>query len=160
LGALPELPEVGPDVEPPAPGIAPTPGAPEVAVPTDPAPDVDGLSAWFVMERSALPDALAFDLEEDLPDEEEEPASFDVVPCAWAYEPKPIAAAETRTRVIRENSGFMVISNRWVIRAPHSSGADCGTRVATRTEKIRRLSAFQVPSLAYRRIEAVMDVTR
>ena len=45
LAALPEVPDVGPDVEPPAPGIAPRPGAPEVAVPTEPEPEVDGRSA-------------------------------------------------------------------------------------------------------------------
>jgi hypothetical protein len=82
LGAFPEVPEVGPEVEPPAPGIAPTPGAPEVAVPTEPEPEVDGLSACLVMERSALPEALALDLDEDLPDGEEELASPDVVPSA------------------------------------------------------------------------------
>lgn len=117
MGAFPELPDVGPEVEPPAPGIAPKPGDPEVAVPTDPEPEVDGRSAWFVMERSALPEALALDLEVALSGEEEvDPASFDVEPCAWTYETKPSAAALPRTRVIREMSKVMMISIRQVIR--------------------------------------------
>jgi hypothetical protein len=81
LGALPELPEVGPDVEPPEPGMAPSPGAPEVAVPTEPDPEVDGLSASLVIEPLGLPDALAFDRVEDVPDE---PVSPVAELCAWA----------------------------------------------------------------------------
>ena len=75
LGALPELPDVGPDVEPPEPGMAPRPGAPEVAVPTEPDPEVDGLSARLVFEPPVLPDALAVDFGEDLPDEPVSPGA-------------------------------------------------------------------------------------
>ncbi len=68
LGALPELPDVGPDVEPPDPGMAPRPGAPDVAVPTEPAPEVVGLSAWLLTDPLVLPDASVFDFGEPLPD--------------------------------------------------------------------------------------------
>ena len=82
LGELPEAPDVAPEVAPPAPGMTPTPGDPDVAVPGEPEPEVEGRSAWLLTERSALPDVLAPDLDECMPDEDEEPASPDVAPCA------------------------------------------------------------------------------
>lgn len=43
-------------VSAPVPGIAPVPGAPEVAVLTEPEPDVEGRSAPFVISSLLLPD--------------------------------------------------------------------------------------------------------
>lgn len=43
-------------VSPVVPGIAPRPGAPDVAVPTEPEPDVDGRSAPLVISSLLLPD--------------------------------------------------------------------------------------------------------
>lgn len=118
LGALPELPDVGPDVEPPEPGMAPRPGAPDVAVPTEPDPEVVGRSAWLLIEPLVLPDALVFDFGEALPDA---PVSLGAGFCAWAYEPKASAVAETRTQVIRENSDFMMLSNRRIFNFASNS---------------------------------------
>lgn len=113
FGALPELPDVGPDVEPPEPGMTPRPGAPDVAVPTEPDPEVVGRSAWLLTEPLVLPDALVFAFVEALPDVPVSPgAGF----CAWTYEPMASAVAETRTKVIRENSAFIMFSNSRVIQ--------------------------------------------
>jgi len=104
LSALPEAeselaPELAPEVALPAPGMVPTPGDPDVAVPGEPVALDRG---WAV---------------EDLLDDDE-PASPDAAPCAWACKPTPSAAAATRIWAIREeNSGFIVRSDREVIRA-------------------------------------------
>lgn len=113
FGALPELPDVGPDVELPEPGMTPRPGAPDVAVPTEPDPEVVGRSVWLLTEPLVLPDALVFDFGETLPDA---PVSLDAGVCAWAYEPRASAVPETRTKVIRENSAFIMLSTRRVIQ--------------------------------------------
>jgi hypothetical protein len=104
----PELaPELAPEVASPAPGMAPTPGDPDVAVPGDMEPE----------GRFALLEASGLDWDEGMLDEDE-PASPDVAPCAWTSRPMPNAAADTRIRVMREeNSGFMMFSDRQVVRA-------------------------------------------
>jgi hypothetical protein len=73
FGALPDVPDelalVPESLVPLVPGIAPTPGEPEVAVPTEPAPEVEGRSAPLVMSRSVLPELeLAPDVPEDCED--------------------------------------------------------------------------------------------
>jgi hypothetical protein len=117
LGALPDVPDdVAPllpvlpvPLAPVLPGIAPRPGAPEVAVPTEPEPEVEGRSAPLVTERSALLVALALDLD-CLPDSEEVDALPPVLfwACTLALAPK--AAAHASARPIRDKVGFMMRS--------------------------------------------------
>jgi hypothetical protein len=106
LGAAFDVPdELVPELAPP--GIAPTPGAPDVAVPTEPEPDVEGRSAPLVTERSALLAALALDLDEVPPEVDGVVVSDDEAPCAWALTPLPSAAAHATASMARSRNGFM-----------------------------------------------------
>jgi hypothetical protein len=108
LGAVPDVPEeLAPELVPVPPGIAPKPGAPEVAVPTEPEPDVDGRSAPLVTERSALLAALALDLDEELPEPDGVAVSDETAPCAWTLTPLPSAAAQAIASAARSRNGFM-----------------------------------------------------
>jgi hypothetical protein len=100
-----------------------------VAVPTEPDPDVVGLPVSLLTEPLVLPVASVFDLGEALP---EAPVSPGAGVCAWAYEPKASAVAETRTQVIRENSDFMMLSNRRIFNFASNSNEPYNTRESTR----------------------------
>jgi hypothetical protein len=92
LGAVVELPETLPDVVPP--GMFPTPGEPEVAVPGETEPAGFSASLDFARDDGLL--------------DEDEPESPEVAPCAWAFSPAPSAAADTTIEAISGwNSGFI-----------------------------------------------------
>jgi hypothetical protein len=124
LGALLDVPDdVAPlpappvPVVPPAPlvpapvlpGIAPMPGAPEVAVPTEPEPEVEGRPASLVTEPPALLVESALD-RDSLPDCEEVDALPPVLFWACTLLLIPNAAAHASARPIRDKVAFMMRS--------------------------------------------------
>jgi hypothetical protein len=97
--------ELVPELAPP--GTTAMPGEPDVAVPTEPEPDVEGRSAPLVTERSALLAALALDLDGDLPEVDGVAVSDEAASCAYALTPLPSAAAHATASVARSRNGFI-----------------------------------------------------